>query len=195
MSHGLWPVSPLNHTYGQTLTPLCYLPLPFFIIMAINIITTNTVVLISCITQTSWSVLSTIEEGRLLWNSLKYKLRLDLCSPVVQSIIMVLLSGDLARLPLLSETEVTIWQQSQNQDPSHHHWQLLHHPFSSLLTTWFSYFWYIPPAYFAIVTFRTLNLFALSLTEGLVASLEFAASGPSSDLEKFWGWISLVNFV
>ena len=133
MSHGLWPVSPLNHTYGQTLTPLCYLPLPFFIIMAINIITTNTVVLISCITQTSWSVLSTIEEGRLLWNSLKYKLRLDLCSPVVQSIIIVLLSGDLARLPLLSETEVTIWQQTRIKTHlitigsffiilSHHYW-------------------------------------------------------------------------
>ena len=30
-----------------------------------------------------------------------------------------------------------------------------------------------------------INLFASSLTEGLVASLEFAASGPSSDLEKF----------
>ena len=29
MSHGLWPVSPLNHAYGQTQTPLCYFPLPF----------------------------------------------------------------------------------------------------------------------------------------------------------------------
>ena len=26
MSHGPWPVSPLNHTYGQTQTPLCHLP-------------------------------------------------------------------------------------------------------------------------------------------------------------------------
>ena len=46
-----------------------------------------------------------------------------------------------------------------------------------------------------MVMFRILNLFALSLTEGLVANLEFAASGPLSVLEKFRGWISLVTCV
>ena len=113
MSHGLWPVSPLNHAYGQTQTPLCYFPLPFHHRHhqhQIHLLRHH-------------HKISEVEGVHLSPGIISCKLNKNkniVTSPSSPS--SSLFPKSWPGSPLLSEeSEVTIWHQNQNQDPSHHH--------------------------------------------------------------------------